>query len=295
MHRFWKLFTGPIVEMTKPKRIMEIGAEFGWNTANILDYCRRTGAHADIIDPVVLPSLRNVLDTYPEAHTFHQTKSLNVTAKIDSPDILFLDGDHNWRTVFNELNQIYTHARDTGHLPPILLAHDCAWPYARRDMYYNPNDFAPDERQPFAYRGIKQGQSDLCDDGLNARFANALHEGGPQNGVLTGIEDFIASWPTPIDLTVMPFFNGLGIAIPQERRTPELDALVASFKSGETLLEACKSLESYMMNIFAEHLRREATLTRRTDALRRARAVLESQAARIAELEAQLNRAKTPA
>jgi hypothetical protein len=288
MHRFWNLFTGPIVNYVKPKRIMEIGAEFGWNTANILEWCRQNGGKADIVDPVALPSLQRVIDAYPDVVTFHNVKSVEIVSKAPTPDILFLDGDHNWRTVFTELSELYAHARDTGAKLPILLAHDCAWPYARRDMYYDPDAFLPEQRQPFAYKGIKQGVSELCDDGLNDRFANALHEGGPENGVLTGIEDFIRASPTPFSLTVIPFFNGLGIAIPEERKTPELDAIIANFHSGEVLMEAAKSLERYMMNIFAEHLQREKMLSRRTDALKRARTVIDTQSARIAELEAKL-------
>src|SRR5690349_52109 len=137
MHRFWNLFTGPIVENVKPQRIMEIGAEFGWNTRNILEYCRRNGVRADIVDPVALPSLQKVIDEFPDVVTFHNCKSIEVVTKAPTPDILFLDGDHNWRTVFTELSQLYARARDAGALPPILLAHDCAWPYARRDMYYD--------------------------------------------------------------------------------------------------------------------------------------------------------------
>ena len=288
MHRFWTLFTGPLVETVKPRRILEIGAEFGWNTRNILEYCRRSGARADIVDPVALPSLQEVLAAFPEVHVYHQAKSLQVISRIEPPDVLFLDGDHNWRTVFTELTEIYSRARDRGSPLPILLAHDCAWPYARRDMYYDPEAFAPDQRHPYAYKGMLPGQSELTDQGLNGRFANALYEGGPQNGVLTAIEDFIKSWHTPISLMILPFFNGLGIAVPAERRAPELDALLTSFFSGETMLEAAKMLERQMMTTIAEGLQREALLVRRTDALRRARELLERQAARIAELEREL-------
>jgi hypothetical protein len=288
MHRFWTLFSHPIVETVKPRRIIEIGAEFGWNTRNILDYCRRTSAYAEIIDPVALPALQDVLAAYPEVHTYHQAKSVDVISKLDTPDMLFLDGDHNWRSVFDELTRIYIRARETGAAPPILLAHDCAWPYARRDMYYDPDAFLESERQPYAYKGMLPGQSDLTDQGLNGRFANALHEGGPQNGVLTAIEDFIASWPVPISLKVLPFFNGMGIAVPQERRTPELDALLESFFGGETMLEAAKAVERQTMFMIAENLQRDAALIRRTDALRRARDLLAAQSERIATLEAQI-------
>jgi hypothetical protein len=269
---------------------MEIGAEFGWNTRNILEWCRRTGAYADIIDPVPLPSLQEVLAGYAGLHTYHQSKSLKVIPTVDVPDMLFLDGDHNWRTVFTELTQMFVRARQTNAIPPVVIAHDCAWPYARRDMYYEPEAFSPGERHPYAYKGMLPGQSELTDQGLNGRFANALHEGGPQNGVLTAIEDFIASWPTPISLTVLPFFNGLGILVPEERRMPELDALLTVFLSGPKLLEAVQAVERQTMIIIAEGLQREATLIRRTEALRRVRDLLAQQSDRIGALEAELAR-----
>jgi hypothetical protein len=290
MHRFWTLFSGPIVETVKPRHIVEIGAEFGWNTRNILEYCRRTGARADIIDPVALPSLQDVLSAYPEVHTYHECKSADVISKLATPDIIFLDGDHNWRTVFNELTQIYTQAREAKATLPILLAHDCAWPYARRDMYYDPDAFLPEERHPYAYKGMLPGQSELTDQGLNGRFANALHEGGPQNGVLTAIEDFIASWSTPISLTVLPFFNGLGVAVPEQQRTPQLDALLTGFLSGEKMMEAIKAVERQTMIIIAEGLQRDAVLIRRTEVLRRAKDLLAAQSTRIALLESELAR-----
>jgi len=65
MHRFWTRYIGPVIETAQPRRIMEIGAEFGWNTSRILQYCKRTGAHADIVDPVALPSLTSVLNSSP--------------------------------------------------------------------------------------------------------------------------------------------------------------------------------------------------------------------------------------
>ena len=51
MNRFWQRYIQPIFETVQPRRIMEIGAEYGWNTRQILAFCRATGAHADIIDP----------------------------------------------------------------------------------------------------------------------------------------------------------------------------------------------------------------------------------------------------
>jgi hypothetical protein len=292
MHRFWTRYIGPVIETVQPRRIIEIGAEFGWNTTHILQYCRRAGAHADIIDPVALPSLVTVLSQFPEVHAYHSMKSVDAIPALDTPDIAFVDGDHNWRTVYTELNLLYDRALQTGATPPLILAHDCAWPYARRDMYYAPEEFNPVDRHKFAYRGILPGQSELTEEGLNGHLANAVHEGGPENGVLTGIEDFVASTTAEVTLYVLPFFNGLGIVVPKARMTPALQSLIDSFYSGETMLETCKVLEEDGMRVRAELKVQEGRLARRTEALERARTLLAERAARIETLEAQLAAAK---
>ena len=61
MHQFWFRFIFPLLQLVAPRRIMEVGAEFGWNTRRILEYCRATGARLDIIDPVTHPDLAAVL------------------------------------------------------------------------------------------------------------------------------------------------------------------------------------------------------------------------------------------
>ena len=95
---------------------------------------------------------------------------------------------------------------------------------------------------PTPTRGVSPGEAALVDRGLNARFANALVEGGPENGVLTAIEDFVAS-RGHISLHVLPFHNGLGILVPDSRRTPEVDALIARFFGPEMLMARCRALE----------------------------------------------------
>ena len=71
------------------------------------------------------------------------------------------------------------------------------WPYGRRDLYYQPDTIPAEFRHPFAEKGIVRGQSRLAEvGGLNSRnYQNALEEGGPKNGVLTAIEDFLALHP----------------------------------------------------------------------------------------------------
>jgi hypothetical protein len=70
--------------------------------------------------------------------------------QLETPDVALIDGDHNWATVYSELNQLHARAEQTGHAPPIVISHDVAWPYARRDMYYNPDDLEASQKHPYA-------------------------------------------------------------------------------------------------------------------------------------------------
>lgn len=286
MNRFWPRYIQPLIETVQPQRLMEIGADRGWNTSNILAYCRATGARADIIDPAPQPSLHEVLAQFgPAEHRYHPLKSVAAIPQLDTPDIALIDGDHNWATVYNELNLLHARAEQNGQPPPIVISHDVAWPYARRDMYYNPDDMDASQKHPYAYRGMLPGVPELVEHGMNGVLANALHEGGPRNGVLTAIEDYIASSGTPFVFRKLPFFNGLGILIPEARMTPALQALIDSFFTADSLLEACMAIEADGMHLRAILTHTETCLTRRTESLERARAVVEAQRRHIEQLE----------
>lgn len=275
MTRFWERFIKPIIETAKAKTLVEIGADFGWNTRNILAYCRETGAHVDVIDPAPQPQLHGVLAQFDKEHTYFPMKSVDAIPVISAPDIALIDGDHNWHTVFTELTLLFARASQLSAKPPIVLSHDVAWPYARRDMYYDPHGLKAEVRHPYAYRGIIPGRSELMERGMNGTLANALHEGGPQNGVLTAIEDFITTTNVPTSFCKLPFFNGLGILVPRQRMTPELQLLIESFFSADSLLETCKALEQDCMRVRTELTAAQICLLKKTEALDRARSLLE--------------------
>lgn len=291
MNRFWHRYLKPMIETVQPRRIMEIGADRGWNTRNLLQYCREhDGAHADIIDPAPQPSLHEVLSEFSAAeYRYLPLKSLAAIPQLDTPDIALIDGDHNWATVHSELNLLHARAEQLGLPPPIVFSHDVAWPYARRDMYYNPDDLDAWQKHPYSYRGMLPGVAELVEHGMNGVLANALHEGGPRNGVLTAIEDYIASSGTEFIFRKLPFFNGLGILVPAARMTTELESLIDSFFTADAMLDACLALESDGMHLRAYLTQTETCLTRRTEALERARALIETQRRRIEQLERREN------
>ncbi len=286
MHRFWDSYISKIVGAAAPKRMIEIGAEFGWNTEKLLQWCASHGAFLEVVDPAPHPVLHDVLARYPDRHRFHALKSFDALAVLPPAELVLLDGDHNWHTVYNEFQLMFSSAVRSKVPPPIVVMHDVAWPYARRDMYYDPAGIDPADRHPYALRGIRPDVSELVDDGLNGHFRNATHEGGLRNGVLTAIEDFRAAWPGETRFWRLPFFNGLGIVVPVERVTPALLAVVEGFFTPEALLAACERLERDGMAVRVELAAERQTLTRRSEALSRARSRILELEQEVAELRA---------
>jgi hypothetical protein len=266
---------------------MQVGAGDGEASAWLLEYCRRSGCRADVIEPRPAAGLEERLQAYAQEHTYQRLLPLKAILLAGHPDLVVLDGEPNWWTVFSALNLMQRLSAERGRPFPFVLAHHVAWPYGRRDMYPNPG--AVEEKHPFAYQGLDPDQAGLVEDGLNCRFAHATHEGGPHNGVLTAIEDFIANAPFDLDFWTLPFFNGLGVLAPRSRMTPELKTLIEGLHSSDNLLEAAKAVEAEAMRLSARLAEAENRLERRTGALKRARDLLARQEAEIAALRKQLD------
>lgn len=187
MHFFASKFIKPFINQNRYRRICEIGASTGENTGRILEI---EGVSLTIIDPCLDADL---LSRYggDERVALHKGISLEVLPKLSEPfDCFLIDGDHNWYTVYNELRII----EERGLLKEggTIFFHDVCWPYARRDMYYQPDLIPREFIRPYEQKGIVQGQGELTDKSeFNATHYNAVYEDGPRNGVLTAIEDFL--------------------------------------------------------------------------------------------------------
>jgi hypothetical protein len=87
MNRFWHRYIKPLIEIAQPSRILEIGADSGWNTRNILEYCQATGTHADIVDPAPQPSLHTVLAQFgTNEYRYFPLKSIAAIPQLDRID-----------------------------------------------------------------------------------------------------------------------------------------------------------------------------------------------------------------
>jgi Methyltransferase domain len=166
---FAEHLTCPLLKEAGKKTILEIGSSFGNSIRPILDL---NDVEVSIIDPCIDA---NLLEMFGERIKLFEGYSLDVLPRLNgSFDCIFIDGDHNWYTVFNELK-----AMERGNLlheDGIVFLHDIGWPYGRRDMYYQPELIPEEFRNCYARRGIERGQKTLLDSGgANAGHNNALH------------------------------------------------------------------------------------------------------------------------
>jgi hypothetical protein len=170
------------------------------------------------IDPEPRRPLVELAEQQPGLELVRQT-SHAALAEIPLPDAAIIDGDHNYYTVSEELRIIADRA---GSDLPLLIFHDVGWPHARRDDYYDPSLVPEAARQPIHEgAGVFPGEPGIRPGGLPYRYA-AAREGGPRNGVLTAVEDFVAE-REGLRLAVVPAFFGLGVVWAE--RAPYADAV----------------------------------------------------------------------
>jgi cephalosporin hydroxylase len=224
MFPFWDTVVAPLISASGAKRIIEIGALRGETTVLMLD-ALGPDAELHVVDPVPDFDPEEHVRRFPGRYIFHRDLSLNVLPDADAFDVALVDGDHNWYTVYNELRLLREASRRQRRTLPLLILHDVAWPYGRRDLYYSPDQIPAEFRQPYARRGMRPGRKELLPrGGMNVTLDNALVEGGPRNGVMTAVDDFIAEHDRPLRLVVLPIYFGLAI-VAEERLLDEKPAL----------------------------------------------------------------------
>jgi hypothetical protein len=188
------------------RSVVEIGAYAGDLTRALVQWAVQTDGRVTAIDPSPQDQLVALTAEHERLALIRQT-SLLALGEIELPDVLIIDGDHNYHTVSAELALIS--ARASGPRLPLLLFHDVSWPHARRDDYFDPDQIPAADRRPVAGEGgIAPGDPGVRHDGLPYP-RSAAREGGPRNGVLTAVEDFVAG-DEQLRLAVVPAFFGFG-------------------------------------------------------------------------------------
>lgn len=219
MNRLWKDVVSKLFDVIGPKNIVEIGSHKGINTRNILNYCLNHDANLIAIDPSPVFDPISFEDEFGDKFEFIQDLSLHRLPKLYDYDLILIDGDHNWYTVYNELKAIECNF-DINNFPFILL-HDVSWPYDRRDLYYNPDTIPPQYLHPYKLSGLVPGVDNLEDYGINNFLNNAIYYNTPCNGVLTAVEDFLKETNLDLAFYSINAFHGLGIICPNTSKNKE--------------------------------------------------------------------------
>jgi hypothetical protein len=197
----------PILDAAQVRSIVEIGAYEGDLTHLLLDWAVGKGVRVTAVEPDPPARLLRLVQERPEMELVREL-SHQALRHVELPDAVIIDGDHNYYTVSEELRLIDERSSD-GNLP-LLVFHDVGWPHARRDAYCAPEQIPEEHRRPIVRGAILfPGEPGIVEGGLPYKWA-AEREGGPRNGVLTAIEDFLEG-RDDLRLAIVPAFFGLGI------------------------------------------------------------------------------------
>ncbi len=269
----------PCLDAAGARSVMEVGAYAGDLTGVLADWAAGTGARVIAIDPSPQERLVRLADERPELELVRET-SLAALPRLERADAVIIDGDHNYYTVSEELKAV---AGASGDELPLLLFHDVGWPHARRDDYYDPELVPAASRQPLDEgTGLFPGVRGVREGGLPYRY-KAREEGGPRNGVLTAVEDFVAGGDG-LRLAVVPAFFGLGVVWHEDAPWADAVARIVAPWDRNPLLERLEAsrvlhLASSHVHLVEENALRERA-ARQEEVLRR---LLDSSAFAVAE------------
>ncbi len=263
------------------KSVAEVGAYAGDLTRVLVDWAGRADASILAIDPAPQPALVTIAEAHAGLELVRAT-SLEALPQIELPEVVIIDGDHNYYTVREELRLIGNRA--AGAELPLLVFHDVSWPHGRRDDYFEPAQIPAEFRQPLiaAGAGVYPGEPAARRGGLPYP-RSAAREGGPRNGVLTAVEDFVAG-SDQLELVVVPAFFGFGAV--WHREAPWADGVAQILKPLDRDPLLARLEENRVARIASEHALRvqlwdqQARQTRQEQVLRR---MLQSSAFAIAE------------
>jgi hypothetical protein len=186
-----------IAERLELSGVLEIGSETGVFSERLLAFCAEQKVVLTSIDPFPAEPL---LAIARESETLHLVAGYSIPHLRDfgtDANLVLIDGDHNYYTVSNELELIHAAWR-ARQMSGVILMHDVGYPTAERDFYYDPETIPAEARHAHSFtHGVTLDSQALVDGGFRGEgvFAWALEAGGPKNGVLTAVKDFVALHP----------------------------------------------------------------------------------------------------
>ena len=182
----------PCLDAAGARSVVEVGAYAGELTRLLADWAAESGRSGVGRRPRAAGAARRAAERARRGGAGARAPASRRSRGSSMPDAMIIDGDHNHRTVSQELRLLAERA--PGAQLPLLLLHDVGWPHGRRDDYFEPELIPEEHRQPLAGRGepgSAPGEPGTVPGGLPYP-RSAAQEGGPRNGVRTAVEDFVA-------------------------------------------------------------------------------------------------------
>src|SRR5262245_37056375 len=85
----------PLLEAVGTKSVVEVGADRGDFTEELLDWAARSGAEITAVDPEPAPQLIGLAERHPELNLVRKP-SHRALAELPPSQTIILDGDHNY-------------------------------------------------------------------------------------------------------------------------------------------------------------------------------------------------------
>jgi hypothetical protein len=235
------------------RSVVEVGSEHGGFTTQLVEWAGRNGATAASVEPFPADAVRELAESAPHFRLV-EGRSPQALRELEPADTYVLDGDHVYAVVLAELRTIAELAGpDRPH--PLVFLHDVGWPCGRRDQYYAPDALPASDVHPHTWdRGVVPGEPGVVEGGFRGEgaFALALQEGGPRNGVLTAVEDYLAESDADLAYAHVPSVFGLGVVYPRAREGAErLGDLLAPYDRSPLLARLEENRLALLLRVIA--------------------------------------------
>ena len=199
-------------------RAVEIGMGEGEFTRELIRWSEKTASELHCVDPEPPEEILKLIAASKGVHIYPGT-SLDRLCELPPADAYLLDGDHNYFTLRFELESSMRISYEGGR-QPLLFVHDITSPWARRDLYFAPESLPKEALHPHipANDMILAGDVEFGRKGhlrLSGSMSAAKVEGGPANGVLTAVEDFLREHADFLSVQI-PCVFGLAVIYPRK-------------------------------------------------------------------------------